>query len=624
MLAVALIALFTYRSLDSREDAVERVTHTLAVQQQLEALLSSVKDAETGQRGFLLTGDERYLEPYTNARAALPGELKTLAQSDGRQSATAAAARHRRTARRPRRWRNWPRRSSCGGPATRRRALALVRTDRGRAAMDRIRVLVAEMESEERDLLASRQTRMARRRQSLLPRHLGRFAAAHRPDHDRRLDDVARLPVARNAGLAAHRPDALERADPGRSAARYARRATCSNSSRDYLDAPGRRRLYRRRRRPLSPLRRLCASRRRPTAKCCAPGDGLVGQAAKDNRAAACHRRARRLSAGQLESGPRHARRRCSSRPPASTASSMRWSSSASFAHVRAGGPASCSRAPPNRWRSPCARRKTAPASKSCSKRRSSQAEELQTQQEELRVTNEELEEQGRALKESAGAAGDPAGRARTDQLAVGGADRSFSSIRETAWPQAQVGLAEKAAELERANQYKSEFLANMSHELRTPLNSSLILSKLLADNKDGNLSPEQVKFAQTISSAGNDLLVLINDILDLSKIEAGKVEVAPESVLLPRMVDGLVKTFEADRARRRGCASASRSNRARPNGWRPIRSGSARFSRTCCPMRLKFTEKGEVSLRVFAAPTDACRLRFAIPASASRRTSST
>ena len=131
--------------------------------------------------------------------------------------------------------------------------------------------------------------------------------------------------------------------------------------------------------------------------------------------------------------------------------------------------------------------------------------------------------------------------------------------------------LTEKAAELERSNQYKSEFLANMSHELRTPLNSSLILSKLLADNKSGNLTDEQVKFAQTISSAGNDLLALINDILDLSKIEAGKVEVAPEPVVLARTVDSLVKTFQAERARkgdrvqRRGRAGNAGAHRDRP-----------------------------------------------------------
>src|SRR5262249_49239530 len=84
----------------------------------------------------------------------------------------------------------------------------------------------------------------------------------------------------------------------------------------------------------------------------------------------------------------------------------------------------------------------------------------------------------------------------------------------------------------------------NMSHELRTPLNSSLILSKLLSENRDGNLSPEQVKFAQNIYSAGNDLLNLINDILDLSKIEAGKMDIKPEVVGLIRLADSLDQMF--------------------------------------------------------------------------------
>ena len=100
------------------------------------------------------------------------------------------------------------------------------------------------------------------------------------------------------------------------------------------------------------------------------------------------------------------------------------------------------------------------------------------------------------------------------------------------------------AGELQRASAYKSEFLANMSHELRTPLNSSLILAKLLADNREGNLNPEQIKFAETIYSAGNDLLMLINDILDLSKIEAGKLDVRPEEVALPRLCDELADVF--------------------------------------------------------------------------------
>src|SRR5690606_18699114 len=102
-----------------------------------------------------------------------------------------------------------------------------------------------------------------------------------------------------------------------------------------------------------------------------------------------------------------------------------------------------------------------------------------------------------------------------------------------------------KARELEQASQYKSDFLANMSHELRTPLNSSLILAKLLADNPDDNLSEEQVKYAKTIQSSGNDLLNLINDILDLSKIEAGHVEIRPETIMVRRLTDNLRQVFQ-------------------------------------------------------------------------------
>jgi len=172
------------------------------------------------------------------------------------------------------------------------------------------------------------------------------------------------------------------------------------------------------------------------------------------------------------------------------------------------------------------------------------QSETLQVQGEELRVSNEELEEQGRALKESAA-------RLEMQQVEL---EQTNAQLEEQAdelerqrshLEKANVDIQNKAQEVEQASRYKSDFLANMSHELRTPLNSSLILSKLLADNPDDNLTPEQVKFAQTIHSAGNDLLDLINDILDLSKIEAGHVEINPEPVSVVRMVDGLRHLFD-------------------------------------------------------------------------------
>ena len=172
------------------------------------------------------------------------------------------------------------------------------------------------------------------------------------------------------------------------------------------------------------------------------------------------------------------------------------------------------------------------------------QGEELQTQHEELRVTNEELEQQGTALREAHT-------RQQNIQHELEAANANLEEQTATLGLQreellrSQTDLEEQASELTRASQYKSEFLARMSHELRTPLNSTLILARLLGDNEGGNLSDEQIRFAETIYSAGNDLLVLINDILDLAKIEAGRLELRLGNVELERVRDTLMREFE-------------------------------------------------------------------------------
>ncbi|MGZ9046317.1 MAG: response regulator, partial [Telluria sp.] len=170
--------------------------------------------------------------------------------------------------------------------------------------------------------------------------------------------------------------------------------------------------------------------------------------------------------------------------------------------------------------------------------------EELQVQQEELRTANEELEEQSRVLEESQTSLENQQAELEqtNDQLAE---QALHLDQKNSALTLAQDELRARALELERASRYKSEFLANMSHELRTPLNSSLILAKLLSDNTPGNLSDEQVRFAKTIYSAGNDLLQLINDILDISKVEAGKLDLVLEEVPLRRTVENLGMVFE-------------------------------------------------------------------------------
>jgi CheY-like chemotaxis protein/signal transduction histidine kinase len=201
------------------------------------------------------------------------------------------------------------------------------------------------------------------------------------------------------------------------------------------------------------------------------------------------------------------------------------------------------------------------------------QAEELTSQQEELRQVNDALAEQTRTLE-----------------------------LQKESLEATESVLRQKAVELEQASRYKSEFLANMSHELRTPLNSSLILAKLLADNKQENLTPEQVNYAQSIYSAGNDLLELINDILDLSKIEAGKIELNVETVAVDRLL--------ADLRHRFGPLTASKdvelSFVVEPGCPETIETDRQRMHQILTNLlsnAVKFTEKGSIRLSARTAP---------------------
>jgi signal transduction histidine kinase/CheY-like chemotaxis protein/CHASE3 domain sensor protein len=225
--------------------------------------------------------------------------------------------------------------------------------------------------------------------------------------------------------------------------------------------------------------------------------------------------------------------------------------------------------------------------------------EELQVQQEELRTANEELEEQSRALEESQTSLENQQAELEqtNDQLAEQAANLDLKNTQLT---DAQDQLRQRALDLERASRYKSEFLANMSHELRTPLNSSLILAKLLADNGNGNLNEEQVRFAQTIYSAGNDLLNLINDILDISKVEAGKLELAPEDVPLRRAVEGMARVFEP-LARQKELAFTVAVEPNVPAAIHTDRQRLEQILKNLLSNAIKFTEQGSVQLTVSA-----------------------
>jgi signal transduction histidine kinase/DNA-binding response OmpR family regulator len=227
--------------------------------------------------------------------------------------------------------------------------------------------------------------------------------------------------------------------------------------------------------------------------------------------------------------------------------------------------------------------------------------EELQVQQEELRTTNEELEEQSRVLKEYQVSL-------ENQQAELEQTNEQLSEValsldhKNAALNQAQTLLEERATELSRASRYKSEFLANMSHELRTPLNSSLILAKLLADNTKGHLSPEEVRFAQSIYSAGTDLLSLINDILDISKVEAGKLELSPEDMMVAKLLDSLKDTF-APLAGQKKLTLTIRIESGTPATLKTDRQRVEQILKNLLSNAIKFTDAGEVSLRVSLQP---------------------
>ncbi|HEX6836397.1 MAG TPA: HAMP domain-containing protein, partial [Polyangia bacterium] len=200
----------------------------------------------------------------------------------------------------------------------------------------------------------------------------------------------------------------------------------------------------------------------------------------------------------------------------------------------------------------------------------------LQAQQEELQQTNEELEERSQLL-----------------QIQKAEVERKNRDIE-----QAKVLLEEKAQQLALSSKYKSEFLANMSHELRTPLNSLLILAKLLSDNEEGNLTQKQVDFARTIHSAGSDLLSLINDILDLSKIESGTVVIDVDEVNFAHLHDYVDRNFRQV-AQNKQLEFAIDRGASLPDAMFTDPRRLQQVIKNLLSNAFKFTERGKVGLKI-------------------------
>ncbi|GGX51201.1 histidine kinase [Streptomyces noursei] len=207
---------------------------------------------------------------------------------------------------------------------------------------------------------------------------------------------------------------------------------------------------------------------------------------------------------------------------------------------------------------------------------------ELESRQKALELSNSELEEKAEQLR----------------------AQNRDIEVKNTEIEEARQVLEERAEQLAVSMRYKSEFLANMSHELRTPLNSLLILAKLLADNAEGNLSPKQVEFSETIHGAGSDLLQLINDILDLSKVEAGKMDVSPTRIALVQLVDYVEATFRPLTAEK-GLDFSVRVSPELPATLHTDEQRLLQVLRNLLSNAVKFTDSGAVELVIRPAGED-------------------
>ncbi|WP_260923291.1 GAF domain-containing sensor histidine kinase [Novosphingobium sp. 9] len=231
------------------------------------------------------------------------------------------------------------------------------------------------------------------------------------------------------------------------------------------------------------------------------------------------------------------------------------------------------------------------------------QAEELQAQSEELRASNDELEAQSKQLLDSQTELEQQQAELERSNAQLEEQTASLEAQRDEL-ARAQSRLRGQADDLEQASRYKSEFLANMSHELRTPLNSLLIMARLLADNRSGNLSGEQVRFAETIETAGNDLLALINDVLDISKIEAGRIDLDLHETSLATLLAKLRDTF-APGAERKGLNLTMSVAPEAPASLETDPLRLEQILKNFLSNALKFTDAGSVELAIRSTGND-------------------
>lgn len=594
----------TWRNITFVASDAREVAHTHDVITALDDVLSLMKDAEIGQRGYLITGDEKYLEPFTTAKAGIQEQMarvENLIASHPAQQTLMGPVKTHVAEKFAELDRNIDLQRTSGHEAAR----AGVMTDQGKTAMDALRSGIAQMEQSENDLRAKRvQAMHDANRAAVASGFLATILGIV-------LSLVVALLIQRTLNMR-RRQEWLQDGKLGLAAAMFGEQnlqglgESILRFLAKYFDAHAGA-FFTQEGSHFTRVATYGVPAENKIPQRFEAGDGLLGQAAVEKSTILISD----VPEGYLTVGSSLGQSKPRTLVISSAASDDAVNAvfELGFIHpldeLAVDLLKQVSDAIGVTVKSAIYRENLQTLLEETQR----QAEELQAQSEELRVNNEELEEQSRALKESQS-------RLELQQAEL---EQTNSQLEEQAQLleiqkdeliRAGSVVQAKADELERAGRYKSDFLANMSHELRTPLNSSLILSKLLADNPMGNLSDEQVRYAQTIQSSGNDLLALINDILDLSKIEAGHMEIHPEPVPVARLASDLARIFDPI-AEQKNITFAIKVAEGCPE---IIETDLQRFEqvlRNLLSNALKFTEKGRVELTV--SPTNTGQIAFAV-----------
>ncbi|MBX3739663.1 MAG: response regulator [Akkermansiaceae bacterium] len=568
-------------------------THTVIVS--LESVLSFMKDAETGQRGYLITGNEDYLRPYFNAQTGVEAELVRL------RKVTAGSPVHRDllpkvevliSAKFTELEETIKLRRERGFES----ALAVVATDRGRRVMDGLRDNLALMKQEERGIRGLRISEMEQAHQAtiasgVITAVLGLVLSyavmwlLRRHQEQRRRQEWSQAGrIELGASMAGE-----QRLEPlAEGVLHFLSRYVDAHAGVMFVSRKGR----------FERLAMVGTSEGGVPSKFEA-GEGLLGRAVAEKsvqRIDDVPEGYLTVTSGLGEGVPRHLLV-----IPAKVDDTVNAVIELGFIHPlneeKQQFLAQTSELVGMAVRSSLYRENLQELLEETQR----QSEEVQTQSEELRVSNEELDEQTRALKETQARL--ELQQTEMEQINTQLEEQTQILERQKAdLLDSKVALEIQAAEVEQASRYKSDFLANMSHELRTPLNSSLILAKLLSENRGGNLTEEQVKYAHTIESAGNDLLNLINDVLDLSKIEAGHMDISPVRVTLAEVSGNMRDIFEPI-AREKGVKLTVEVDPNLPEAMETDPQRLEQILKNLLSNALKFTEKGEVVLRVGRGP---------------------